>query len=100
MTGEGGNHTDDGSSSSTDNTTQKKIGEYPQSYLLEKAKEIVADRTKDWEITDAKAEDRIPRFHRDGTCSVRREVHAKNSSVFFGALSCSIAANQEFGYVQ
>mmetsp|Transcript_86180 Transcript_86180/g.239886 ORF Transcript_86180/g.239886 Transcript_86180/m.239886 type:complete len:428 (+) Transcript_86180:146-1429(+) len=65
MTGEGGNHTDDGSSSSTDNTTQKKIGEYPQSYLLEKAKEIVADRTKDWEITDTKAEDRIPRFHRD-----------------------------------
>ena len=43
------------------------IGDYPVEYLLERAREIVSKRTKDWEITNKTAEDRIPRFDRSGT---------------------------------
>jgi serine/threonine protein kinase len=41
------------------------IGEYTEEYLLQRAIDIIADRTKDWEITNLKAEERIPRFQRD-----------------------------------
>ena len=45
------------------------IGEYPVDYLVERAKEIVMERTKDWEIINQAAEDRIPKFTREGECS-------------------------------
>jgi hypothetical protein len=42
--------------------------EYTEEYLLQRAREeVVADRTKDWEITNLKAEEQIPKFHSDGT---------------------------------
>jgi hypothetical protein len=45
----------------------RMIKEYTEEYLLQRAREVVADRTKDWEITNLKAEERIPKFHSDGT---------------------------------
>jgi hypothetical protein len=50
----------------TNNETTKKVGEYSKEYMLQRARELVAERTKTWEITNIKAEDRIPRFHRNG----------------------------------
>lgn len=44
---------------------QVMVGEYTEEYLLQRAREMVAERTKDWEITSLKAEERIPKFHRD-----------------------------------
>jgi len=64
-----------GSSSpqATDNVTalqdedeaDKMIGDYTQTYLLQKAKQNVTSRTKGWEIFDQAAEDRIPKFDRN-----------------------------------
>jgi hypothetical protein len=51
----------------TNNETTKMIGEYSEEYLLQRARELIAERTKSWEITNVKAEGRIPRFYRDGT---------------------------------
>ena len=45
------------------------IGEYTVDYLVQRAKEIVTERTKDWEIINQAAEDRIPKFTREGECS-------------------------------
>jgi hypothetical protein len=49
------------------NETTKRSGEYSEEFLLQRARELIAERTKSWEITNVKAEGRIPRFHRDGT---------------------------------
>lgn len=48
-----------------DSTNKKMIGSYDEEYLIERAKEIVAGRTKEWEITSLNAEERFPRFERD-----------------------------------
>lgn len=45
------------------------IGGYPEEVLLQQARQIVAERTKTWENANLKAEERIPRFRRDGTSS-------------------------------
>jgi hypothetical protein len=45
-----------------------EIGEYKVDYLVQRAKEMVNERTKDWEIMHQVAEDRIPKFSRDGKC--------------------------------
>lgn len=42
------------------------IGSYTIEYLTQRAKEMVEERTNGWEITDLKAEERIPKFKRDG----------------------------------
>jgi hypothetical protein len=47
----------------------KMIGEYTVDYLVKRANEIVKERTKDWEIINQAAEDRIPKFTREGKCS-------------------------------
>lgn len=91
MTGQGNNnHVDDGSTRSNDGTAKKRIGEYRQSFLLDKAREIVEDRTKGWEITDVKAEERIPRFYRDGTFATaraeRRRTNERQWSVNFSVV--------------
>jgi serine/threonine protein kinase len=65
MTGRGNDHVDDSTICSNDSTAKKNIGKYPLSSLLNKAREMVEDTTKDWEITDLKSEERIPKFHRD-----------------------------------
>ena len=50
------------------------IGSYDEEYLIERAKEIVAGRTKEWEITSLNAEERFPRFERDGKwCTTRQQ---------------------------
>jgi serine/threonine protein kinase len=48
-----------------DETEEVMIGGYPQSKLLEDARQMVEDRTKDWQNLDPHDEERIPRFHRD-----------------------------------
>lgn len=53
-------------SSNDDGVEKPKIGNIPQALLLQKSREIAEERTKDWEITSPKAEERIPRFFRDG----------------------------------
>lgn len=42
------------------------IGDYTVDYLVERAKDIVKERTKDWEIISSAAEERIPKFTREG----------------------------------
>lgn len=50
----------------TDNGDRiEKVGDYPVTQLLSRAKKIVHERTKDWEIINLKAEERFPTFHRD-----------------------------------
>lgn len=57
-----------------DSTNKKMIGGYDEEYLIERAKEIVAGRTKEWEITSLNAEERFPRFERDGKwCTTRQQ---------------------------
>jgi hypothetical protein len=51
--------------SNDENEHHRMIGEYTEEYLVNRAKEIVARRTKDWEITSLKHEERVPRLHRD-----------------------------------
>ena len=47
----------------------RMIGNVTEEFLLKRAKEMAMERTRDWEVTDLKAEQRFPRFHRDGTHS-------------------------------
>mmetsp|Transcript_24835 Transcript_24835/g.71233 ORF Transcript_24835/g.71233 Transcript_24835/m.71233 type:complete len:434 (-) Transcript_24835:20-1321(-) len=54
-----------GSCSDDSIAVEEKVGRYPQSKLLEEARKIVEDRTKDWQIISPAAEERIPRFYRD-----------------------------------
>lgn len=67
LTSSSSNRSSAPSSGGTNNNVldEIKIGRYPQSKLLEQAKIIVEDRTKEWQIIDLKDEQRIPRFHRD-----------------------------------
>ena len=44
----------------------KMIGQYTEEFLLERARELVTERTENWELTTPGAEDRIPKFERDG----------------------------------
>ena len=52
-------------------TGKTMIGEYTEEYLLERAREVVKERTQDWEIANVKAEQRIPKFYRDGECKCK-----------------------------
>jgi hypothetical protein len=61
MTGPG----NESSSAQVENKEKILIGDYAESYLLERAKEIVAERTKDWEL-NLGAVERLPKFHADG----------------------------------
>lgn len=62
MTGESIN--DNGGSN--EGAEKQRSSGFSQGKLLQKAREIVEDRTKDWEMTSPKAEERIPRFYSDG----------------------------------
>jgi hypothetical protein len=42
------------------------IGKYTEEFLLDRARLMVTERTGDWEIPNEQADERIPRFHRDG----------------------------------
>jgi hypothetical protein len=44
------------------NGEEPKIGDYTEAFLLERARQIVAERTADWEIASPNAEERIPKF--------------------------------------
>ena len=39
------------------------IGDYEECYLLERAQEIVGERTKDWDLNLGASVDRLPKFH-------------------------------------
>ena len=43
-----------------------KIGEFSQGHLLKRAKEVVKDKTIDSAVLDVHAEDRIPKFKKEG----------------------------------
>lgn len=66
------NSNDDGSKNDDQQQQQQQeeehprmIGEYKEEDLIKRARELVARRTKDWEITNLKHEERVPRLHRD-----------------------------------
>lgn len=75
--------TDTGDSSSA-GVEKPKVGNVLLSDMLKSARDIVEDRTKDWEITSLKAEERIPRFFRDGTCSLFRSSGSCRFGCFNG----------------
>jgi len=52
-------------SSDVDQGEEKKVGESPESKLLEEARTIVEERIKGWQSIQPVDEERIPRFHRD-----------------------------------
>jgi hypothetical protein len=102
MTGLGNDHVDDGCSSGiVDSITKKKVGNYSLSVLLKNAREIVEDRTKDWEtINDLKSEERIPKFHRDGTYEFCfGAMILKNANAFGSRLHSIVANNWELIFV-
>lgn len=47
-----------GSNSHDEEKPKRMIGEYSEDFLLKRAKEIVEDKTKDWEISNLKDEER------------------------------------------
>ena len=61
----------------------QRIGEYSVTQILGRARAIVKERTKDWEICNLKAEERIPRFHRDGRYLWIQRTTIDLSSLFF-----------------
>jgi hypothetical protein len=56
-----------------------KIGEYTESFLLERAKKLVSERTGNWDITSVAAEERIPKFNNSGKllAHVERLIHLR-----------------------
>jgi serine/threonine protein kinase len=49
-----------------DDDDSKLLGKYTEKYLFERAREILQERTCDWEIWDRAAEERIPKFDLSG----------------------------------
>eukprot|EP00529_Nitzschia_sp_RCC80_P024100 CAMPEP_0113448372 /NCGR_PEP_ID=MMETSP0014_2-20120614/4732_1 /TAXON_ID=2857 /ORGANISM="Nitzschia sp." /LENGTH=456 /DNA_ID=CAMNT_0000339581 /DNA_START=332 /DNA_END=1702 /DNA_ORIENTATION=- /assembly_acc=CAM_ASM_000159 len=56
---------DDGNKQQQEEHPPKMIGGYKEEDLINRARELVARRTKDWEITSLKHEERVPRLHND-----------------------------------
>ena len=44
----------------------KKIGGFTEGHLLKRAKEVVEEKTKDSEVLEPAAEQRIPKFDKQG----------------------------------
>jgi hypothetical protein len=60
--------TEKGKENGADEEGKMMIGKYTEEVLLDRARVMVKKRTSNWEIPNEQAEERIPRFHRDGTC--------------------------------
>lgn len=46
--------------------SDRMIGEFSEGELLKHAKEVVEDKTKDSAVLDVHAEERIPKFKKEG----------------------------------